>query len=97
MARVVVLAAALVRDRHDRQPASRGAPFGATLVRERSVLVADGVTRPVIAVRLLDRDGRPVHHGLVGDSSVPSPYLPAIEADAQTTRRLAGLERARPV
>jgi hypothetical protein len=69
----------------------------ATLVRDRSVLVADGVTRPVIALRMTDRDGRPVHHGLVGDFQVPAPYYPAVEADAQQARQLAGLERARPV
>ena len=69
----------------------------ATLVREKSVLVADGVTRPVIAVRMTDRDGKPVHHGLVGDFAVPAPYYPAAEADAQAARQLAGLERARPV
>jgi uncharacterized repeat protein (TIGR01451 family) len=71
--------------------------MNATLVREKSVLVADGVTRPVIAVRLTDRDGRPVHHGLVGDFAVPAPYYPAVEADAQAARQLAGLERGRPV
>jgi uncharacterized repeat protein (TIGR01451 family) len=69
----------------------------ATLVRERSLLVADGVTRPVIALRITDRDGRPVHHGLAGDFELPAPYYPAIEADAQQARQLAGLERARPV
>jgi len=72
-------------------------PMRAELVRERSVLVADGVTRPVIAVRLTDRDGRPVRHGLTGDFEVPAPYYPAVEADAQQARQLAGLERARPV
>jgi uncharacterized repeat protein (TIGR01451 family) len=69
----------------------------AELVRARSRLVADGVTRPVLALRLTDRDGRPVHHGLAGDFEVPAPYYPAIEADAQQARQLAGLERARPV
>ena len=69
----------------------------ATIVRERSLLVADGVTRPVIALRMTDRDGRPVHHGLSGDYAVPAPYYPAVEADAQQARQLAGLERARPV
>ncbi len=69
----------------------------AEFVREKSVLVADGVTRPVIALRLTDRDGKPVHHGLVGDFAVPAPYYPAIEADAQAARQLAGLERAKPV
>lgn len=63
----------------------------------QSRLVADGVTRPVIAVRMTDRDGRPVHHGLVGDFEVPAPYSPAVEADAQAARQLSGLERARPV
>lgn len=71
-------------------------PMRAELLRDRSVLVADGVTRPVLAVRLTDRDGRPVRHGLVGDFEVPEPYYPAVEADAQQARQLAGLERARP-
>ena len=61
------------------------------------MLVADGVTRPVIALRLTDSNGRPVHHGLAGDFEVPAPYYPAVEADAQQARQLAGLERARPV
>ncbi|ALH80581.1 hypothetical protein AN936_09425 [Sphingopyxis macrogoltabida] len=72
-------------------------PMRATLIRERSVLIADGVTRPVIAVRLTDRDGKPVRSGLTGDFSVPAPYYPAVEADAQQARQLSGLERARPV
>ena len=69
----------------------------AELIRERSLLIADGVARPVIALRLTDRAGRPVHHGLAGDFALPAPYYPAIEADAQQARQLAGLERARPV
>lgn len=69
----------------------------ATLVREKSVLTADGVTRPVLALRMTDRAGRPVRHGLVGDFTLPAPYSPAIEADAQAARNLSGLERARPV
>ena len=68
----------------------------AELVRARSRLVADGVTRPVIALRLTDAAGRPVHHGLAGDFALPAPYYAAIEADAQQARQLAGLERARP-
>lgn len=72
-------------------------PMRAALIRERSVLIADGVTRPVIAVRLTDRDGKPVRSGLTGDFSVPAPYYPAVEADAQQARQLAGLERARPI
>ncbi len=73
------------------------APMRAELVRDKSLLVADGVTRPIIAVRLTDRDGRPVKHGLVGDYSVPAPYSPAIEADTQQARQMSGLEVARAV
>jgi uncharacterized repeat protein (TIGR01451 family) len=69
----------------------------AELVRAKSVLIADGINRPVIAVRLTDRDGKPIHHGQVGDFSVPAPYFPAVEADAQAARGLSGLERAKPV
>ena len=72
-------------------------PAYAQLVRAQSVLVADGITRPVIAVRLTDRDGRPIKHGLTGDFSVPAPYFPAVEAEAQQARQLAGFERAAPV
>lgn len=72
-------------------------PIRAELLRDRSTLIADGVTRPVIALRMTDRNGHPVHHGLVGDFEVPAPYYPAVEADAQQARQLAGLERARPV
>jgi hypothetical protein len=71
-------------------------PIQAQLLRARSRLIADGVTRPVLAVRLTDRNGRPVRHGLVGDFELPAPYRPAVEADAQQARQLAGLERARP-
>ncbi|MEO1044896.1 MAG: hypothetical protein AAFX04_05600 [Pseudomonadota bacterium] len=72
-------------------------PLNVEFLKDRSVLVADGITRPVIAVRLTDRDGKPVRHGVVGDFAVPAPYQPAIEVDAQQAQQLSGLERARPV
>lgn len=68
---------------------------GATLIREQSVLVADGITKPVITLRITDRNGRPVHHGLTGDIQLPAPYAPAVEAGAEQARQLAGLERPR--
>lgn len=71
-------------------------PARVQIIREKSVLVADGVRRPVIALRVTDRHGRPVHHGVSGSFQLPSPYLAAIEADAQQARQLAGLERASP-
>src|SRR3712207_8815768 len=68
----------------------------AECLRTRSLLVAAGFARPVLAARLADRDGRPVRHGLTGDFELPAPHYPAVEADAQQARQLAGLERARP-
>ena len=67
----------------------------ATLIRDRSVLVADGITKPVITLRITDRSGRPVHHGLTGELRLPSPYAQGVEADAEQTRQFAGLERSR--
>ena len=74
-----------------------GAPLNAQFLKDQSILVADGITRPVIAVRLTDRDGRPIHHGVTGAFVVPAPYSPAIEVDAQQAEQLSGLERAEPV
>jgi uncharacterized repeat protein (TIGR01451 family) len=93
----IVDAAGAVVERLERPVHFGASPIQAQLLRDRSMLVADGVTRPVIAVRLTDRDGRPVHHGLTGAFEVPAPYYPAVEADAQQARQLAGLERAQPV
>ena len=73
------------------------APMKAQFIKDQSVLVADGITRPRIAVRLTDRAGKPIQHGSVGDFSVTAPYAPAIEVDAQQASQLSGLERARPV
>jgi uncharacterized repeat protein (TIGR01451 family) len=74
-----------------------GAAMHADFVKEQSVLNADGVTRPRIAVRFTDRNGKPMPHGSVGDFSVNQPYAPAIEVVAQQANQLSGLERARPV
>jgi uncharacterized repeat protein (TIGR01451 family) len=73
------------------------APINAQFLKDKSVLVADGVTRPRIAVRLTDRNGKPIQHGSVGDFSVTDPYRPAVEVDAQQANQLSGLERAQPV
>ena len=73
------------------------APMNAQLLKDQSILLADGVTRPRIAVRLTDRNGKPIQHSAVGDFSVTDPYRPAIEVDAQQASQLSGLERANPV
>lgn len=73
------------------------APMKAQFIKQESVLVADGVTRPRIVVRLTDRNGKPVQHGAVGDFHVSDPYRPAVEVDAEQANQLSGLERAAPV
>lgn len=44
------------------------------LAPQQSRLVADGKTRPIIAVRLLDKDGVPVRAGLTGEFTLNEPY-----------------------
>lgn len=53
-----------------------GPPVKAELVPERSSLAADGKTPPVIAVRLLDKEGHPAREGIIGEYKVDPPYLP---------------------
>jgi uncharacterized repeat protein (TIGR01451 family) len=68
----------------------------AVLVPEESILVADGRHKPVVAVRFLDRAGRPVRAGVTGAFRVNPPYLPAQTVEAQQQRQLAGLDRFAP-
>jgi len=41
---------------------------------DQSVLVADGRTAPILAVRLEDEAGRPVHAGRIAQIDIPPPY-----------------------
>ncbi len=41
---------------------------------DQSVLVADGRTNPVLAVRLEDNSGRPVHAGRIANIEIKAPY-----------------------
>ena len=71
-------------------------PVRAELVPEQSILVADGLHNPVVAVRMLDRSGHPVREGRSGDFSLAAPYLPAEKAGERQQQQLAGLGRAKP-
>jgi fimbrial isopeptide formation D2 family protein len=66
------------------------------LVPEQTHLVADASTRPVIALRILDRNGRPVHRGMAGDIAISAPYESAEVVNALQQRSLAGEGRATP-
>ena len=74
-------------------------PARVEIVAAQSRLIADGATRPVLAVRVTDRHGRPVHAGLAGDFSLNAPYESAAALDAMQARVLAntdGFQAAAP-
>ncbi|MEO1553360.1 MAG: hypothetical protein AAFR82_05450 [Pseudomonadota bacterium] len=52
-------------------------------VDDQSLLVADGRTRPIIAIRLEDADGHAVHEGRMVELSVAEPYRLAQEAEEE--------------
>ena len=71
-----------------------GVPVRAVVDAGKSRLKADGLNRPLIAVRVTDKDGRPVRAGTLVPFHVDQPYEAAIEAALQQGRQLAGRERA---
>lgn len=79
----------LSRDVHFSGGATR-----AELIPARSRLIADGAATTVIAVRLVDRDGRPVRAGSSGVLALSAPYEAALDHEAQDARVLSGLDRA---
>ena len=83
------VASTLTRDVH-----FAATPAKVELVREQSRLTADGATRPVLAVRVLDRSGRPVHAGITGQFLINAPFESAQVQDALQSRALSGLDRA---
>jgi uncharacterized repeat protein (TIGR01451 family) len=66
------------------------APWRAEIVPEKSKLVADGKTRPLVAVRFTDRQGRPVRSGVTGGFSVGEPYQSAALLDQLQLDQLTG-------
>ena len=73
-----------------------GPPIRAILIPEQSYLVADGKNIPVLAVRLVDKDGFPTREGLVGGFSVEPPFMPyRNETDVQALS-LTGLDLHKP-
>lgn len=66
-------------------------PTKVELVPELSNLVADGRTRPVVAVRVRDRNNRPIREGIAGEFTLNSPYESAEQLDRQQLNQLTGL------
>jgi uncharacterized repeat protein (TIGR01451 family) len=57
----------------------------------QSKLIADGRTRPVVAIRVLDRNGRPLREGISGNFTLNAPYQSAAQIDRQQLDQLTGM------
>ncbi|MBN8809335.1 MAG: DUF11 domain-containing protein [Sphingomonas sp.] len=69
----------------------------ATLVPQLSRLVADGLTQPLVAVRVTDAAGRPVRAGSLVPFHVDQPYGAAIDAELEQGNQLTGRDRAQTI
>ena len=65
-------------------------PAKVELVPELSKLSADGRTRPVVAIRVLDRNNRPLREGISGEFRLNAPYESAEQLDRQQLNQLTG-------
>ncbi|MET0136983.1 MAG: hypothetical protein ABW192_01215, partial [Sphingobium sp.] len=70
------------------------APVRAEYLPAASRLIADGLVKPLVAIRLTDRDGRPVRAGTLIGFTVDQPYAAAFDADVEAQRQLAGRDRS---
>lgn len=71
-------------------------PDRVEFVSQHSRLLADGKTRPVIAVRFLDKDGQPVRRGINGEFQLNAPYQSSNQLEALQRDPLAGKIDNRP-
>jgi uncharacterized repeat protein (TIGR01451 family) len=65
-------------------------------VPEQSILVANGIDKPRIAIRVLDKTNKPVRKGAAGTYTLQSPYVSALLDEMLDKRQLSGLEQFRP-
>ena len=65
-----------------------GPPIRAEAVVDRSNLVADGKSRPVMALRLFDRSGKPARPGMTGNFTVRDPYRSWFDVEDAKTNDL---------
>lgn len=70
-----------------------GAPAHVAVATDKSRLVADGVTRPLVAVRVTDRAGRPVRAGTLVPFRVAQPYAAVVDAALDQGRSLTAIDR----
>ncbi|MEE8425703.1 MAG: OmpA family protein, partial [Woeseiaceae bacterium] len=86
------LAKTITRNIYYSGPAIRG-----EFVSDRSTLVADGKTRPIVAVRLYDRAGRPSRQGTIGAYRVDAPYRSRWEVENDRKNDLVTVGSREPV
>lgn len=72
-------------------------PVKAVFVPELSTLIADGKTSPIVAVRFLDKDGKPVRRGVNGEYQLNTPYFSATQLEAIQREPLAGKVGNKPL
>ncbi|MFN4020281.1 MAG: hypothetical protein ACK4IC_07180 [Erythrobacter sp.] len=65
-------------------------PARVEFLPDQSRLVADGRTRPVVTIRVLDRNGRPLREGISGTFTLNAPYQSAEQIDRQQLDQLTG-------
>ncbi|MGH8187892.1 MAG: hypothetical protein ACREUC_15140, partial [Steroidobacteraceae bacterium] len=73
-----------------------GGAVRAELVREASTLIADGRTRPVIAVRMIDSSGKPARPGTQGAFRVQAPYRSWWEVESLHENKLVAVGTREP-
>ncbi len=78
----------------DREVFFTSTPAKVELVRKLSNLIADGHTNPVIAIRVLDRNNRPLRQGVAGEFMLNAPYQSADQVQRQQLNQLTGLGKA---
>ncbi|MEO0461529.1 MAG: hypothetical protein AAF127_00230 [Pseudomonadota bacterium] len=76
---------------HSREVFFTRTPAKVELVPELSNLVADGRTRPVVAIRVLDRNDRPLRAGIAGEFTLNAPYESAEQLDRQQLNQLTAI------
>lgn len=72
------------------------APDRVEFVAAQSRLIADGKTRPIVAVRFLDKDGVPVRRGISGEFLLSEPYRSYNRHEAITRNPLTGNLNGKP-
>ncbi len=80
-----------VRETFTREVFFTNTPAKVEFLPEQSNLIADGRTRPVVAVRVLDRNNRPLREGISGEFTLNAPYESAEQLDRQQLNQLTGL------